>query len=247
MPDEVLNFAPGDYCYLRGGFPYSQGVRALDTFALERVRFRSPPPLDVGFAAIARYLELRDRPRQALCAMELRSPRAMSMAEFDAFNRSYVAVLTKWGIVRDGLNPVARSNVIPESNPPERPLLYAFSYSMPEANAATFVVSGSGEWPEGGAFPADVVAYGDTSSAGIAVKAQFVVAKMAQRMRGLGVDWSDAAVAQVYSAFGLDAALRKSLATATANLSLECHYCRPPIAGLDFEMDVRSVRTELQM
>ena len=109
----LIVFEPGGYAFVKGGFPYSQGVIALPGHTIERVRWRRPVPVTQGFAAIAAHLRARGRPLTALCAAELRSPQPFSMDGFRGFNAGYVAVLEQWGIFRDGLNPVARSNVCP--------------------------------------------------------------------------------------------------------------------------------------
>ena len=183
---ELIDFADGGYCFLKGGFPYSQGIRAMQGYAVERAHFASPPPVERGFAAIEAYLASLGRPRTALCAAELRSPKPFSMGGFREFNQSYVGVLEKWAIFRDGLNPVARSNVAPQIEPPAEPSFYAFCYTMPMPDAApSFTVAGSGEWPEGGRFPEDIVARGDCSPAGLLAKARFVLDKMESRLAGL--------------------------------------------------------------
>ena len=61
--------------------------------------------------------------------------------------RGYVEVLAHWGLVRDGLNPVARSNVCPAFDAPAEPSFHAFSFTVPDAQGDTgrdFVVAGSG-------------------------------------------------------------------------------------------------------
>lgn len=151
---EAISFPDGGYSFIKGGFPYSQGVRAAGSFAIERVRFARPIPVEGGFAAIEAYLASIGRPRTALCAAELRSPKPFSMSGFGEFNKGYVDVLTRWRLFRDGVNPVARSNVAPEIDPPAEPSFYAFCYTVPAPNAGpSFVIAGSGEWPGGGGFP----------------------------------------------------------------------------------------------
>jgi len=232
----------GGFSFLAGVFPYSQGVVALPGFAIERARFARPLPVAEGFRRIAEHLAARARPTTAFCACELRSPKPFSFAGFGEFNRSYVAVLEEWKLFRNGLNPVARSNVAPEVDPPAEPCFYAFCYTVPASEAVPdFVVAGSGEWPEGGRFPEDIVARGDTSAAGIRTKARWVLDTMESRMRGLGgFAWSDATAVQVYTAFQfpIDEIARR------VGSSLVWHYCRPPIEGLDYEMDLRAVRLE---
>jgi hypothetical protein len=240
----LLPFAAGGYAFLEGVFPYSQGVIALPGFAIERARFARPVPMAEGFRRIADFLAFRGRPRTALCAAELRSPRPFSFGGFGDFNRGYVAVLEEWEIFRDGRNPVARSNVAPEVDPPAQPGFHAFCYTVPAPRAAaSFVVAGSGEWPEGSRFPEDIVARGDLSPAGLATKVRWVLDMMSSRLRGLGATWDSASVTQVYTVHDFHALLPQIVARAGTS-SLVWHYCRPPIAELEFEMDLRGVSVE---
>lgn len=233
----------GGYDFLEGVFPYSQGVIAREGFSLERARFARPVPVAEGFAAIAAHLAALGRPKTALCAAELRSPRPFSFGGFGEFNRGYVAVLEQWGLVRGGLNPVARSNVAPESGPPGEPCFHAFCYTVPGAGAIRdFVVAGSGEWPEGGRFPEDIVARGDGSAAGMQQKVAYVLGVMASRLQGLGARWQEASATQVYTVRDFHPLVGEIAARAGAGLVW--NYCRPPIEGLEFEMDLRRVTTE---
>ena len=240
----LIPFPDGGYAFLEGGFPYSQGVAALPGFAIERVRFRRPPPVQDGFRRIADFLDSRKRPKTALCAAELRSPKPFSFAGFAEFNKGYVAVLEAWKLYRDGRNPVARSNVAPETAPPAEPCFYAFSYTVPSSDPGSFVVAGSGEWPEGGRFPEDIVARGDTSGKGMRRKVEFVLDKMDSRIKALGAAWQRATVSQLYTAENLEKQLVEKIQRHIQPSSLTWHYCRPPIEGLDFEMDLRSVSLE---
>ena len=115
---ETAVFEAGGYRYVRGPFQYSGGVAAQPGFAIERVRFARPRPIEEGFRDIEAHLTALGRPTTAFCACELRSPAPFSDAGFIAFNRVYVGTLERWGIFKDDENPVARSNVCPEINPP---------------------------------------------------------------------------------------------------------------------------------
>lgn len=243
---ELIDFSDGGFHVLKGGFPYSQGVRAMPGFAVERARFARPVPVADGFVAIQAHLSALGRPRTALCAAELRSPCQLSMTGFAEFNRGYVAVLEQWGLFRDGVNPVARSNVAPVIDPPAVPSFYAFCYTVPAQSAPpAFVVAGSGEWPEGGRFPDDVVARGDVSSAGLRAKARFVLDKMESRLAGLGATWRAVTATQVYTVHDLHPFLGDEIVRRTGNGGgLIWHFCRPPIKELEYEMDVRGVRVE---
>ncbi len=243
---DLIHFSNGGYAYLKGGFPYSQGVKALPGYAIERVRFAQPVPVVPGFAAIEAHLSALGRTRTALCAAELRSPAPLSMSGFKNFNESYVEVLKRWNLFHDGLNPVARSNVAPQIASPSEPCFYAFCYTVPAKNAGTnFVVAGSGEWPEGGKFPEDIVARGDSSPAGLKEKARFVLGKMQDRLAGLGASWREATAIQVYTVHDIHSILSGEILPRAGNgAGLTWHYCRPPIEGLDYEMDLRGVILE---
>jgi hypothetical protein len=244
MP-EPIPFPDGGYAFLEGGFPYSQGVRALDGYAIERARFAHPIPLTQGFAAIEAHLARLGRPLTALCAAELRSTKPFSMGGFTEFNRGYVAVLERWGLYRDRRNPVARSNVAPQIDPPAEACFYAFCYTVSGGAGGDFVVAGSGQWPEGGRFPDDIVARGDVSAAGVIAKARCVLDTMERRMAGLGVSWRNATATQVYSVHDIHAVLGKEILPRAGNGGgLTWHYCRPPIEELEYEMDVRGVAVE---
>ena len=243
----LLPLADGGYDFLEGVFPYSQGVVARTGYALERARFARPVPVAAAFDAIAAHLAALGRPKTALCAAELRSPRPFSFDGFREFNRGYVGVLERWGLYRDGLNPVARSNVAPDVAPPGEPCFHAFCYTVPSPGGAArdFVVAGSGEWPEGGRFPEDIVARGDVSAEGLRRKVRFVLDTMRSRLDGLGARWDDASATQVYTVHDFHALAAEIAGRAGA--AIDWRYCRPPIEGLEFEMDLRRVTTERRL
>ena len=239
----LLPFPDGGYAFLEGVFPYSQGVVALPEFAIERASFARPLPLAEGYRQISKFLAAQSRPKTALCAVELRSPKPFSFEGFAEFNNGYVAVLEQWRLYRDGRNPVARSNVVPETHPPAEPCFHAFCYTVPSGRSGSFVVAGSGEWPEGGRFPEDIVARGDISPAGMKRKCAWVLDMMENRMNGLGVDWKHATVTQLYTVHDVHA-LMPNIQKRIQPSGITRHYCRPPIEGLEFEMDLRGVYVE---
>ena len=81
----VLEHPRGDYRFLTGIAPYSSSVIAQPGFVLCRAQFASPQPLPQGFDHVAAYLAAQGRPRQALCAMELRIPEPLSFEGFISF------------------------------------------------------------------------------------------------------------------------------------------------------------------
>src|SRR6185312_2799430 len=99
-----------------------------------------------GFAAIAKHIQAAGRSLTSFCACELRSPGAFTEAGFHAFNEHYVKMLAEWGLFDGTTNPVARSNVCPEIDPPSEPSFFAFSFTRPNPSATpSFVIAGSAE------------------------------------------------------------------------------------------------------
>lgn len=245
---ETAIFEPGGYRYMRGPFQYSAGVAAEPGFVIERARFRRALPLGEGFAAIEAHLAARGRPPTAFCACELRSPAPFTEDGFTAFNRVYVGTLERWGLFRDEDNPVARSNVCPAIDPPEEPCFYAFSYTVAASadGAAGFVVAGGADAPEDEPNYLDhIVRQGETSPDAMREKAVYVLAAMEARMRALGVGWRDAADTQLYTVHDPHPFFADEIvARGAAPGGLTWHYARPPVEGLEYEMDVRSVPVE---
>jgi hypothetical protein len=243
---ETANFEPGGYRYVRGPFQYSGGVAAQPGFSIERVRFAKPLPVEDGFRAIEAHLTAIRRPFTSFCACELRSPAPFTDEGFIAFNRIYVGTLERWGIFKDDENPVARSNVCPEINPPSEPCFEAFSYTVPASDQVSggFVIAGSAEAQEnGGASYADrIVRYEETTPNAMRDKAVCVLNVMEQRMAALGVEWSHANAIQVYTIHDLHPFLADEIVRrGAAGPGLTWYYARPPVLGLEYEMDVRGV------
>ncbi len=246
---EVITFAPGGYRYIKGPFQYSAGVAAEPGFEIERVHFIKPLPLAEGFGAVEAHLAAVGRPPTSFCACELRSPAPFTEEGFIAFNREYVKTLERWGIYRDDVNPVARTNVCPVVNPPAAPALYAFSYTVPAGTSApgTFVVAGGGEAPELKPNYRDhIVRRGDRSLAAMREKVRYVMGVMEGRLQALGFSWRDAAATQAYTVYDMGPLVVEEIAQRGAAASgLTWHACRPPVVELDYEMDVRRPAREI--
>ncbi|MDE0060078.1 MAG: hypothetical protein OXI22_13555 [Defluviicoccus sp.] len=245
---ETLIFEAGGYRYMPGVFQYSGGVAAESGFAIERARFRRPLPLEEGFAAIEAHLATLGRPPTAFCACELRSPAPFTEDGFAAFNRVYVGTLERWDIFRDGDNPVARSNVCPAIDPPPEPVFHAFAYTVEAAGGVSggFVAAGGADVPEGKANYRDhIVRRGETSPDAMREKARFVLAELETRMRALGAGWGDSTATQLYTVHDPHPFLADEIvARGAAPAGLTWHYARPPVEGLEYEMDVRGVPVE---
>src|SRR5664279_5856777 len=206
-------FSAGNYRFDPAGFQYSNGVAAGSGVEIERVRFDQTVPLADGFARIASHIQAAGRPLTSLCACELRSPAAFTEAGFRAFNEHYVKTLGDWGLFDGTINPVARSNVCPEIDPPSEPSFYAFCFTRPKAEASpSFVVSGSAEARGGtGSYAERIVRYRDLSFDGLKEKVHFTVGAMEERMAAFGYGWRDTTDVQVYTVHDIHPVLAAEL------------------------------------
>jgi hypothetical protein len=243
----TAEFAPGNYRFIPGVFQYSAGAAALSGYAVRRVRFRNPVPLKEGFARVEAIIRDAGRPLTSFCACELRSPAPFTDEGFRAFNEVYVVTLQKWGIYDGKVNPVARSNVCPEIDKPAEPSFHAFSFTVPSKDTApSFVIAGSGEAREGGAtYKERTVRHGETSADAMAEKARHVLGEMERRLGAFGYGWADTTATQVYTVYDLHPFLGDEIVCrGAARAGLTWHFARPPVVGLDYEMDCRSVADE---
>lgn len=245
---QSVAFPAGGYRYLPAVFQYSAGVAAEPGHALEQVRFVRPLPLARAYRAIEEHLHRLGRPMSALAHCELRSPRQFDDQGFIDFNREYVKTLARWGLYQPesghapAVNPVARTNVCPEFDAPTEPAMHAFTYTVAsDAGPTSFMLSGGGEARPGPQpYRERIVAYGDTSDAGLRAKLEFVVEEMSARLRGLGCTWEQATGMQAYSVHDLGPLVGQVLAPrGLMPAGLTWHYARPPVAGLEVELDVR--------
>jgi hypothetical protein len=243
----TIDASAGGYSFIPGVFQYSAGVSALPGFRIERVRFSRLLPLRDGFARAARIVEAAGRPLTAFCACELRSPAPFTEEGFRVFNESYVNTLVDWGVVKDGPNPVARSNVCPDVDPPASPSFHAFAFTTVAANASpSFVIAGSGEAPEGMENYRDhIVRRGDLSREGLRDKARWVLGEMERRMAAFGMSWQRTTAVQLYTVHDIYPFLRDELVRrGAARHGVTWHFDRPPIVDIEYEMDCRAVDTE---
>ena len=247
----LVDHPEGNYRFLPGIAPYSAGVVAAPGFGIVHATLQVPLPYRDGFALVERHLAAVNRPRAALCAIELRSPQPFSFEGFSAFNAQYAGVLSSWGLFVNGINPIARTNVAPALNPPPEPVLYGFSYTRPAPvpDHLTFVVAGAGELPEGVLAPEAIVWGAETSAEAISHKAEFVLDLMENRLRGLQANWSLVTAVDVYTIHPIHhlmPGLLERLGPAAAH-GIHWSFSRPPITGIEFEMDVRGVEHEIRI
>jgi len=259
----AVDFTPGGYRFLPSVFQYSAGVMALPGYAIERVRFRAPMPLEAGFAAIERMIAQAGRPLTAFCACELRSPKPFTEEGFRSFNERYVVTLEKWRLFDGKVNPVARSNVCPEIEPPPEPSFHAFAFTVADSSrggfetrhydrpqhgtaAPTFVIAGGAEAREGGAtYNERIVRRGETTPEAMREKARHVLAEMERRLAAFGLRWDDTTATQAYTVHDLYPFLAEEIVRrGAAHAGLTWHYARPPVQGLEYEMDCRGTSRE---
>lgn len=249
---DVPVFTPGGYRYIKAVFQYSGGIAAEPGYEVVRARFAQALPMNAAYAAVAAHLAAVARPTTAFAACELRSPAPFTDQGFIDFNREYVKTLKRWGLYRDGaqpVNPVARTNVCPVYHKPAEPVMHAFSYTVPAAPGArkSFILAGGGDARGGsGSYAERIVRLGDTSPEALREKVEFVAAEMERRLGLLNLTWADATSTQLYTVQNIGHLIGEVLAARGAGEGgLAWHYCRPPVIGLEFEMDVRGPAREI--
>jgi hypothetical protein len=247
-------FQPGGYRYIPAVFQYSSGVAAEPGFEIERARFAKPLLLADAFVAVEHYLRGLGRPTTAFAACELRSPEPFTEQGFLDFNKAYVVTLQRWGIYTGGeqfVNPVARTNVCPMYHKPAAAVMHAFSYTVPAkpgtSSRASFILAGGGEARAGNQpHRSRIARLDDTSPEGLREKVNVVVAEMERRLQLLGFSWRDAITTQAYTVQNIGHLIGEVLAARGAcEGGLSWTYARPPVIGLEFEMDVRGAAREL--
>jgi hypothetical protein len=224
----------GNYHFLGAeGRPYSGGAMADPGFDLVHATFERPLPLADGLEAAGRHLRSASRPIQAIAGFELRVPAPLTADGFQEFNVDYVARLSSMGLVVDGLLPAARTNVAATIGGVSQPSVYGIHYTVPGGRGRpAFVMSGVAEEK-----PADL----ETMIASM-------MASLSGRMAELGVKWEDATRIQLYGIDDVQGLLVDHVlrhAGPAAIHGIHWFPSRPPIEGLNLEIDVRSAGTEL--
>ena len=238
----------GNYRFIPGITAFSSGVIAGPGHQIVHATLGAPLPWREGFTRIRAHLREQGRQGTALCGIELRSPAPFTFDGFAKFNEGYRAVLAEWGILVGDDNPIPRTNVAPVFAAPAEPSLYAFAYTIPGATPVpTFVVAGAGEMGDRTQGADGIVRKGETSPDAMKEKARFVMGIMQDRMRTLGADWARATTIDVYAAYPIFGFLEDILKPAgpAAIHGLRWFPSRPPIQGLEFEVDLRGVAREL--
>ena len=251
----VSNFSAGGYRYIPSVFQYSAGVAAQPGFKLEQVRFKTPIPLGQAFDIAQSHLTRLGRPLTAFAHCELRSPSQFDDHGFIQFNKKYGEILEGWGLYKPQMgdqtpiNPVARTNVCPEYFGPKEVSMLAFTYTIPcdLSSASNFVLSGGGDARSGPEPYSDrIIALGDQSHSGLSLKIEFVIKEMQRRLECLGFKWDDVACTQAYSVHNIGGLVESLLASqGLMSHGLNWYFARPPVQGLDFEMDLRGAINQI--
>jgi hypothetical protein len=246
--------------HLKGGYAYvpalpfaSAGIVALPGMSLARAVFAEPRPLGAGFAAVERHLESVHRPLAALCGFEFRMPQVLSPEGFRAFNARYVTQLKAWDLVKDAPPTLSRTNVVPLGTPLSEDAVYAFSYTIEEAEVSKgFVVSGAPELIPGDGFSGfGILRRGETSEEALRDKTRCVVSNVRRVIDALGASWDTACSVHLYSRWPLERELRRAIGAELGGLTpahgIICHDTNPPVFELELEVDVRRYRRELML
>jgi hypothetical protein len=246
----VIDFQPGGYRFIESVFQFSGGTAAQPGFAIERAVLERPLPIAEGFKMVEAHLTAIGRPTTSLCACELRSPEPFSERGFVDFNRSYVQTLERFGLVRNGVNPVARTNVCPRFSRPSVPTIYAVAYTVPSTTARdTFVVSGGAEAAEGkGDYHDSIIALGDVSTDGLRCKLRYVRNEQSRRLNALGMQWRDAVDVRLYSLHDVGPLIQTELHHHEIGVhGLKWHDASPPVQDCEYEMDARTVLRDITL
>jgi hypothetical protein len=243
VPADALHWTRS-YRYIPGNSAYSAGVAAEAGYSIVRLTFMEAPTVPEAFLSLDRELEARSLEATAVVGFELRSPGPASLAAFNRFNSAYEHLLAERGMLRDGVNPVARTNVAPVQSPPDDVVVAAAFVVRPCAIAggADFVIAGSGE-VAGSPARENIVAFGDVSPEGLAQKADFVLGEMLSRLTAVGAGPGDPNIINAYTAHdicGLPEMIERRL-TAAGKCGYVHWRATPPVAGLEFEMDCRRI------
>ena len=128
----------------------------------------------------------------------------------------------------------------------QRPVFYAFSYTVAGPGGG-FVVAGSGEAAEGHKdYRSVTVRPGETSPEAMLEKARWVLGEQERRLAALGVGWREVTDTQVYTVYDIHPFMGSELVRRGAAAGgITWQYCRPPVAGLDYEMDCRGLKREI--
>ena len=95
-----------------------------------------------------------------------------------------------------------------------------------------------------------IIRTGETSPEAIREKADYVMQVMEERLLGLGGRWNLINAVDIYTIYPIDdlveGAVLKRMGPARRH-GVRWYHTRPPIVDIEFEMDMRGVRTDLMI
>ena len=240
----------GNFRFTKGSAFYASAVTADAGFEIIRAIFERPVPLGAGFEAIQQKLKSHGRPVQALCGMELRAPAPYpNRLLFMEFNAMYVERLRGLDLLVEGLVPITRANLAVTDGSVSEQCVYAFLYTVPSrVNRPTFATSAAADLrfkPDG---TPENVAAGDTSAEGLREKVSFVARVVDGKLQEIAASWDLATQIRIYTVHQIGALFPEvilPLAGSGARHGLTWHYVRPPVEGLEVEIDVRGILQEV--
>lgn len=247
----LLDNTRGNFKFVRGyGAPFSSGALASPGFEIVHASFRPLARLADGYGLIERHMREAGRPINAVCGFELRIAAPLTPAGFDEFNRGYIERLTAWGVMVDGHNPVARTNVAPAASPVGEPSLYGFYYTVPAVGAARpgFVLAGVPEVASREGGKREIVAAGDVSLDGLRRKSACILEVLSGLLREMNLGWNEASAVNLYTVHDVHPLFATELLPAlgaAVHRGVRWHYARPPVLGLELEIDGYAARHEL--
>lgn len=245
MSQLLVNNPHAGYRFLPCSDPFSFGVAANPGYQIQTSRMLVDVPWREGLEYVRDHLERHGLSRHDLCAIQLRCPKPLSVGAFGDFNAQYFELLVDWGIIVDGQNPVARTNVAPVVDPPKQIVLHAVSYVTPSSSSGTFVISGGGELPHRSLERERIVRVGETSPDAMREKANCVVRIMQTRLKRLEVDPSQISRIAVYSAYNWGEFFESQIIAGlriASQVGINWFHARPPVIDLDFEMDIHGIQ-----
>lgn len=235
----------GDYKILPGGPAFCAGIIPYEGYEVVRVLLRPWIPLAQSYTFIESYLKSVGRPVQAFCGIELRVPAPLAFKDWSSFNVPYLEQLRKWGLIFGDYSGVCRSNIVLALHPPATTSLCAFTYTAStSAKVKTFFLSGQADIDASG----KTIAEGDTGPAAMQKRARYTIDTVGATLAKLGVSWHDTTQIAFFHVHDIPdlwgAELLGSLGEALRRGVL-VYRARPPIAGLEVELEARAVRQEL--
>jgi hypothetical protein len=241
----LIDNKAGAYKILPGGAAFCSGIIPHEGYEVVRVLLRPWIPLEQGYAFIESYLKSVGRPVQAFGGIELRVPAPLAMKDWSSFNVPYLEQLRKWGLIFGENSGVCRSNIALTLHPPTITSLCAFTYTAPtSAKNKTFFLSGQADIDAAG----KAIAEGDTGPAAMQKRARYTIDTVGATLAKLGVSWRDTTQIAFFHAHEIPglwgSELLGSLGEALSRGVL-VYRARPPIAGLEVELEARAVRQEI--